>query len=60
MEKMEFDYYIDEKILRDCPKKSLKLHLKGLYYGNRSRKQYPEEIIQQQERSKEQKWKVKK
>jgi hypothetical protein len=43
MEKTGFDYYIEEEILKDYQKKSLKLRLKWLYYGNKFRQKYPKD-----------------
>jgi len=50
MEKTEFDYEIDEKMLQDYQEKSLELRLKWLFYGNKFRKHFPREIIEKQER----------
>ncbi len=50
METKGFDYHIDEEILKNYQKKSLKLRLKWLYYGNKFRQKYPKDIIEMQEK----------
>ncbi len=49
MGKMGFEYYIDEETLWDYQKKSLKLRLQWLYYGNKFRQKYPKEVVEKQE-----------
>jgi len=50
MAKTGFDYYLSREALEGYKKKSLKLRLEWLFYGNILRKNYPKEIIEKQER----------
>jgi len=50
MAKTGFDYYLSREVLEGYKKKSLKLRLEWLFYGNILRKNYPKEIVERQER----------
>jgi len=49
MKDLGFDYFLDEKILRDYRRKPLRLRLRWLYEANKLRKHYPKKIIQLQQ-----------
>ena len=48
--KKGFDYHIEENILKEYGKKSIKSRLEWLYQMNKFRKYYPKEIIEKQEK----------
>ena len=48
--KRGFDYYLEDEILEDYKRKSIKLRLRWLYQINELRRDYPKEIIESHEK----------